>query len=155
MKRLDPEKLRVIYSSGTTPDRLTLPRRYTLTHSDRTGELFLSIGSEYVSKQISKLYTRLMRDEVLAELIDGNGKTEFRVHCHVSGGLVIGTAKWRNTIFHDELPLVMEVLRYGDRIIYDMDPYLDKTPVNIYFHSQKIKYNKVESWGVMVDYKYV
>jgi hypothetical protein len=155
MKRLDPEKLRVIYSSGTTPDRLTLPRRYTLTHSDRTGELFLSVGNEYISKQISKFYTRLMRDEVLAELIDGNGKTEFRVHCHVSGGLVIGTAKWRNTIFHDELPLVIEALRYGDRTIYDMDPYLDKTPVNIYFHSQNIKYNKVESWGVMADYKYV
>ena len=68
MKRLNPEKLHVTYLGGTTPEKLTLPRRYTLTHSDRTGELFLSIGREYDTKQTSRLYTRLMRDEVLAEL---------------------------------------------------------------------------------------
>jgi hypothetical protein len=155
MKRLDPEKLHVIYSSGTTPDRLILPRRYTLTHSDRTGELFLSVGSEYISKQISKFYTRLMRDEVLAELIDANGKLEFKVYCHVSGGFTFGTAKWRNAIFHSELPLVMEAFRYGDRTIYDTYPNLDKTQVKIYFHSPNIRYNKVEAWGVMADYKQV
>ena len=38
------------------------PRKYTLTHSDRTGRLFLTIDKEYNEQQISGLYTRLMRD---------------------------------------------------------------------------------------------
>ena len=68
MKRLNPDKLHVTYLAGVTPDDLIVPRRYMLTHSDITGELFLSIGSDYDKKQISGLYTRLMRDEVLIEL---------------------------------------------------------------------------------------
>ena len=70
MERLNPEKLHVTHLTGAKSNHITLPRRYTLTHSERTGELFLSIGSEYDTKQISGLYTRLMRDEVLAELCD-------------------------------------------------------------------------------------
>ncbi len=153
MKRLNPNQLHVTYSPGTIADRLVLPRRYTLTHSDRTGDLFLSIGSEYVSKQISRFYTRLMRDEVLAELIDDGEKIEFRVHCHVSGGFILGAAKWRNTIFHDELPLVMEAFRFADTTIYDMHPNINKTPVKIYFHSTNTVYKQVENWGVIEDYK--
>jgi hypothetical protein len=42
MKRLNPDKLHVTYLSGTTQDKLILPRRYTLTRSDMTGELFVS-----------------------------------------------------------------------------------------------------------------
>ncbi len=94
-----------------------------------------------------------MRDEVLAELIDTDGQLQFEVHCHVSGGFTFGAAKWRNSIFHDELPLVMEAFRYGDRTIYETYPNLDKTLVKIHFHSPNIKYNKVEAWGIMGDYK--
>jgi hypothetical protein len=42
MKRLNPQKLHVAYLNGAAPEDLVLPRRYTLTRSDRTGELFLS-----------------------------------------------------------------------------------------------------------------
>jgi hypothetical protein len=100
MERLNPEKLHVTYLTGTTPENLVLPRLYTLTHSDRTGELFLTIGGQYDKQQISKLYTRLMRDEVLAELADDGDRLVFKVYCHVSGGFIIGTAKWRYNIFH-------------------------------------------------------
>ena len=47
MKKLDPDKLLVEYKPGVTPISPIIPRRYTLTHSDETGELFLTIGSEY------------------------------------------------------------------------------------------------------------
>lgn len=40
-----------------------MPRAYTLTHSDRTGDLFLSIGPKHDEAQVAGLYTRLMRDE--------------------------------------------------------------------------------------------
>jgi hypothetical protein len=153
MERLNPEKLHVTYLTGTTPENLILPRLYTLTHSDRTGELFLTIASQYNKKQISKLYTKLMRDEVLAELADEVDRPIFKVHCHVSGGFIIGTAKWRYNIFRSELPLVLEAIRYGDRTLFEQNPQLDNTPVFIRFQSTDSRFNRVENWGVMADYR--
>lgn len=153
MKRLNPEKLHVIYLTGTHPESLRLPRRYTLTHSDRTGDLFLSIGSQYDTKQISKLYTKLMRDEVLAELTNEGDSLVFRVYCHVSGGFVFGTAKWRYKIFKSELPLVLEAIRYGDKTLFKHNPQLDDIPVLIHFKSTDRRFNKVENWGTLADYR--
>jgi hypothetical protein len=153
MGRLKPNKLHVTYLAGTISDNLSLPRCYTLTHSDTTGELFLSIGSQYDTRKISRFYTRLMRDEVLAELIDEGDGLVFRVYCHVSGGLVFGRAKWRYDIFQSQLPLALEAIRYGDGILFEQNPELDQIPVLIHFKSTNSRFNKVERWGVMADYK--
>jgi hypothetical protein len=152
MGRLNPDKLRVSFLNGITPANGTISRRYTLTHSDRTGDLFLSIGSQYDSKKISKLYTKLMRDEVLAELVNNEGKLEFRVHCHVSGGFIVGSAGWRYNIFRSELPLVLEAIRYGDRTLFEKNSELDHIPVYVHFHSGKKQYNIVEQWGTLADF---
>ena len=153
MKRLNPDKLHVTYLAGATPDELIVPRCYTLTHSDITGELFLSIGGEFNKQQISKLYTRLMREEVLVELSQDVDNLVFRVYCHVSGGFVVGTAKWRYNIFKSELPLVLESIRYGERFIFEQEPKLDTIPVFIHFSSKNTRFNKVENWGTMSEYK--
>jgi len=85
MRFLDPEKLHANYLAVARPDGPLAPRRYTLTPSNRTGKLYLTIGLDYNVKQISGLYTRIMRDEVLAEWkVDGN--PSLNVHCYVSGG---------------------------------------------------------------------
>jgi hypothetical protein len=153
MERLNPDKLDVTYLTGTTADNLVLPRRYTLTHSDRTGELFLSIGNEYNKKQISGLYTRLMRDEVLAELTGREDSPEFYVYCHISGGPVLGTAKWRYNIFQSELQLVLEAFRYGDRILFEQLTTLDDVNIMVRFKSTKSRYDKTENWGVFGDFR--
>ena len=153
MQRLDPNKLHVTYLAGTSPERLTLPRCYTLTHSDITGELFLSVGAEYDTKKTSKLYTKLMRDEVLAELSREGNNFAFKVYCHVSGGFVIGTAKWRYNIFKSELPLVLESIKYGERVLFELNPELDKAKVLIHFDSTNNRFNKVENWGTMLEYR--
>ncbi len=153
MKRLNPQKLHVAYLNDAAPEDLVLPRRYTLTHSDRTGELFLTISNTYDTKQTSSLYTRLMRDEVLAEFIKEEDGLVFRVYCHVSGGFVFGTAKWRYGIFYHELPLVLEAIRFGDRNLFEKIPNLDNTPVLINFQSTANRFNKVENWGTMADYR--
>jgi hypothetical protein len=152
MRRLNPDKLHATFLSGTAPDKLVLPRRYTLTHSDRTGELFLTIGSEYDTKEISRIYVRLMRDEVLAEL-SGEDSLLLNVFCHVSGGFVLGTAKWRYNILQHELPLALEAIRYGDKTLFEQNPDLDDAPVLIRFKSSKRKYDNVENWGVLGDYR--
>jgi len=153
MKRLNPQKLYVAYLTSTNTEDSFLPRRYTLTHSDITGKLFLTINNEYDTKQISKLYTRLMRDEVLAEFTREEEGLVFKVYCHVSGGFVFGTAKLRYAIFRHELPLVLEAIRFGDRNLFEKIPNLDKTPVLIHFQSTDNRFNKVENWGTMADYR--
>jgi hypothetical protein len=152
MKRLNPKKLHVTGIAGSTPVTNKLPRRYTLTHSDMSGDLFLTIDNEYDKKQISGFYTRIMRDEVLAELIDNGDQMEFRVYCYISGGCVFGTAALRDRIFHAELPLAIEAIRYGDRSLFEKNSKFDQFPINVYFSSRDKKYNRVESWGVMADY---
>ncbi len=67
MSHLNPNQLHVTFSPGTSQVNFSLPRVYTLTHSDMTGELFLTIGDQVNQSQISGWYTRLMRDEVVAE----------------------------------------------------------------------------------------
>lgn len=152
MSRLKPEKLHVLFAAGVTPDRPITPRRYTLTHSDATGDLYLTIGPHYDRRQISGLYTRLLRDEVLAEWREGEDGSALHVHCHVSGGLVLGSAGWRYAIFRRELPLVLEAFRFGDRQLFEAEPVLDRAPVWIHFHATQLRYNRTESWGVPADY---
>ena len=153
MTRLIPEKLHVKYLRGAAADAPIAPRFYTLTHSDSTGDLFLSIGSCYDKKQISGLYTRLMRDEVLAELKKDSEGFSLNVHCHVSGGFVFGRAKWRYNIFCSELSLALEAIRLGDNVFFDHDPKLDNTPVLVHFESTDRRFHKTEKWGSLRDYK--
>ena len=152
MQRLNPSKLQVTYLTGTTPEQFTVPRRYTLTHSDINGNLFLSIGREYETKQIAGFYTRLMRDEVLAELSDSIDSPVFRIYCHISGGFVFGSARFRYKIFKSELPLVLEAIRYGDRALFKYHPELDNASVHIHMQSNNKRFNKIENWGSMSRY---
>jgi hypothetical protein len=94
-----------------------------------------------------------MRDEVLAELTRGQGKMMLNVYCHVSGGFVFGGAKWRFSIFRSELPLALEAIRHGDRALFEQNPELDQSPVYVHFKSTDSRFNKVERWGVVADYR--
>jgi len=152
-RRLRLEKLHVRFLPGTTPEGPVAPRCYTLTHSDATGDLFLTIGPQYDREQISGWYTRLMRDEVLAEWGDEEDGPVLHVHCHVSGGLVLGSAGWRYAIFLRELPLVLESFYCGDRRLFEMYPMLGTATILVYFHAAQSRYDRVESWGVLSDYR--
>jgi Staygreen protein len=153
MSRLTPSKLHVTFAGSAKADQLVMPRRYTLTHSDATGDLYLTIGPKYDARQISGLYTRLMRDEVLAEWRrDGDG-VALHVFCHVSGGLIFGSAGMRDEIFRRELPLVLEAFRYGDRVLFEVVPGMDRSPIWVHFMARVERYNRVECWGAAADYR--
>jgi len=153
MGRLDPAKLRVVFVAGAASDRFTLPRCYTLTHSDRTGDLYLTVGSDYDRRQVSNWYTRLMRDEVLAEWRADNATHALHVHCHVSGGFVIGSARWRDRILQREIPLVLEAIRFGERLLLDREPALESAPVKVHFHSSRAEFDRTEDWGALSAYR--
>jgi hypothetical protein len=83
----------------------TLPR-YTLTHNDITGALQLTIGPEFNWKQVSSFYTRLLRDEVVAEWTF-SPVPSLHVYVHVSGEeRWLAPPLFRNYIFRREIPLV-------------------------------------------------
>jgi hypothetical protein len=153
MSSLDPRKLHVSFQGGASTDVLEVPRQYTLTHSDVTGELFLTIGAKYDHKQIAGLYTRLMRDEVLAEWKQEGGQPALHVYVHVSGGIVFGFAGWRNAILHYHMPMVLEAIRNGDREIFNQHPELDEAKVCVHFVSRRQRYHQVEDWGQIKEYK--
>ncbi|MFX1428378.1 MAG: staygreen family protein, partial [Promethearchaeota archaeon] len=122
MADLVSEKLQVIYKDETELVNSILPRKYTLTHSDSTGDLFLTIGVEYDYQQISGLYTRFMRDEVLAEWKKVEDNYELHLYLHVSGGFLFGWAGMRDRIFRHHLPLVFQTIKQGDKSLYKAFP---------------------------------
>lgn len=152
MGDLNPSKLKTTFIGDATPTKFVLPRRYTLTHSDFTGELFLTIGEEYAYSQISGWYTRLMRDEVLGEW-QKDIRPTFHVYCHVSGGLLFGSARWRYGIFKYHMPMVIQAFRYGDQALFDQIPELDEAEIWVHFHAKQKRFNKKELWGTFDEYK--
>jgi hypothetical protein len=130
-------------------DSFSLPRRYTLTHSDRTGELFLTVSKDFCKEQVSGVYTRLMRDEVLAEWREVDGELELHVLCHVSGGVVFGSARMRLGIFKQHMRLVLEALRFGDQDVYSGRPELDAARAKVHFCSKDPSLDCVQDYGPM------
>ena len=112
MNRLDPEKLFVELRDGVTLTEPIIGRKYTLTHSDITADLFLTIGMQYAFDKISD-----MRDEVLAQwVMDGN--LYLYVYVYVDGWFDPASPAIREEIFRRELPLALEAIQYGDRYLY-------------------------------------
>jgi hypothetical protein len=151
MSNFNPQKLHVQFSEGMQDPSKFLPRCYTLTHSDRTGDLFLTIAPAYDQGQISGWYTKLMRDEVVGEWQAGDTPS-LHLHCHVSGGFVLGSARWRDAIFRQHLPLVLEAVCYGDRGYLSANPALREAAILVHFHAKQSALERVENWGIVADY---
>jgi hypothetical protein len=152
MSVLRSEKLHVKFLDTSKPEGPVSPRKYTLTHSDTTGDLFLSVGPEYDHKAISGFYTRFMRDEVLAELTEGKNGPVMHVYCHVSGGFALGTASWRYAIFQRHMRQVLQAFRSGDAVFFNKNPRYNQAPVMVHFRSKNKRYNLTENWGFISDY---
>jgi len=153
LAELDPSLLHVRYVDDELVRDFSLPRRYTLTHSDRTGDRFLTIGREHDREQISGRYTRFMRDEVLAEWKETDGGYELHVHMHVCGGLVFGNASMRYWIFQKCLRSVLQALRLGDEPMFHANPEMDRSPVRLHFNASRRKYDRLEDGGQIGEYR--
>ncbi|EQB90406.1 hypothetical protein J2Z44_003172 [Clostridium punense] len=148
MSKFNPEKLFIEFTQGVTETEPIIPRRYTLTHTDSTAELFLTIGSDYAFNKIN--YS--MRDEVLGEWIQKESSYNYNVYLLVDGKFNETTAAIRDTIFRRELPLALQAIRYGDQKFFNANKELDTVPIIVFFSSSIAKYNKVENWGTFSDY---
>ncbi|XP_057865127.1 protein STAY-GREEN homolog, chloroplastic [Cryptomeria japonica] len=147
----EASKLNVLFLG--VDEEKPLPRTYTLTHSDITAHLTLAISQTINKAQLQGWYSRLQRDEVVAEWRKDQGKMSLHVHCHISGGhwLLNVMARLRFSIFHKELPVVLEAFRHGDEALFKSCPELEEALVWVYFHSNVEEYNRVECWGPLVE----
>jgi hypothetical protein len=152
--RVDTSKLHVRFAEGAGSEGLSLPRRYTLTHSDRSGDLYLTIGAEYDRAALRAFQTRIMRDEVLAEWVEGGSGLELAVHCVAQGGLpIFGSAGMRCDVFRHYKDMVLSAIRYADRVLVAAEPELDDAPVTVTFHYRRQENDHSESWGRFGDWE--
>jgi len=148
LSKLNTEMLHVIFGMGTGETKPIIPRKYTLTHSDVTGELFLTIAEKYDYDKITD-----MRDEVLAEWIMVNSEYTLMVNVMVDKEKNPIMSAVRNSIFTKELPLALQAIRYGDRAFFKENSSLDKAPIYVKFSSVYPMFNRLELWGTPSDYK--
>jgi hypothetical protein len=59
----------------------------------------------------------------------------------------------RLKILQSEMVLVLEATRYGDRALFDKHPELDSTGVLVHSRSTNSRFNTVEKWGTMLQYR--
>ena len=145
--KVDSSRTHITFLDGAGPTGPLVPRRYTLTHSDRTGHLFVSIGEDYDAGALASLQVRLERDEVLGEWIVEEGRPRLDLHMAAQGGLpVFGTGRMRVGIFRRYRELVLETLVAADAAQTAAHPELEGAPVVARFHWRR---GRVESepWG--------
>lgn len=148
LSKFSPEKLSVEYLYGVTATDFIMPRCYTLTHSDFTGELLLTIGHQYAWNKIGP-----NSDEVLGEWSSNNNVNFLTVYVHIDEGeYTQKEAAKRNEIFRRELPLALTAIRYGDRFLFNTYPILNFAPIIITFMSTYPQFARVENWGTFQDY---
>ncbi len=133
---------------GVTATGPVIPRRHTLTHSDLTGNLFLTIGTHYAWNKINP-----NRDEVLGEWNLSGNSFSYHVYLYIDQGeYTAGESSKRNEIFKCELPLALTAIRYGDRFLFDAYPNLDQAPIIVNFMSTYPQIARREVWGTFQNF---
>ena len=149
MSKFKPEKLTVEYRNGVTAREPVIPRKHTLTHSDSTGELFLTIGTQYAWDKVDME----LRDEVIGGWKNNSNYFHYNVYLPIDKeGHDLNTAIRRNEVFRRELPLALTAIRYGDRFLFDQYPSLDYFQIIVIFMSRHPQLVKQESWGTFSSY---
>ncbi|MFJ7638248.1 staygreen family protein [Peribacillus sp. NPDC097264] len=139
MPEFHPEKLTVKFMPPTTPCLPVDGRKYTLTHSDETGDLYLTIGTQY---ECSALDAK-KRDEVLANWDASLGQYLLTVNVFVDGlENEYDQAKARYTIFQQNLDLAITAIINGDKEFYCFFPWLIDCPIHVQFQSGFPEFNQ-------------
>lgn len=144
MSSFNPTKLSVTFIPPLTRYKPVERRKYTLTHSDRTGNLFLTIGYCYDVNAINPM----LRDEVLAEWVPQMGQYVLRGKVYISGGEYDEQySNIRFLIFQRELNKALTAIVYGDRELFQSYPWLLDSPIYIQFDSNFQSFNRMLYYG--------
>ena len=149
MSKFNSERLSVEYRNGVTATEPIIPRNHTLTHSDSTGEIFLTIGTQFAWDKVNPA----MRDEVLGRWKTIRNYLYYNVYLFIDQGEYdLTAATRRNEVFRRELSLALTAIRYGDRFLFERYPNLDYALIIVNFISTYPQFTKQESWGTFNSY---
>lgn len=148
MKRNNANKVFTEYRNNVTAIHPIKGRKYTMTHSDQTGDLFVTIGLEYAEDKVLPI-----RDEVRLEWSQLGNKPVLYGEVMIDGEGIPGSPHNRNAIFQKEMPTALKAIRYGDHALFEKYPELDKTPVFIQFISHNTMFNKLYHVGNIGNYR--
>ena len=148
MRELNAQKVFVQYRDIMKPYEPVISRKYTITHSDMTAQLFVFVAENYAEDQNTR-----MRDEVRIAWEQNEKGLALIGSVIVDGKGVMGNAYIRNKIFYNEMPTALQALRQADRFLFNKEPSLDNTPVLIHFISSNPVYNKTYDFGIIGIYK--
>lgn len=148
MSNFDKSKLNVNFMNRVNKICPIIPRKYTLTHSDETAQLFLDIGTLYNFNAITSF-----RDELLGEWVNCKNTYYLQFYAYISGGeFNFKESTKRYNIFKKELPLALTAIINGDKTFFKAHPYLCNAPIFIKFNSIYPAFNKIEYFGKVKDY---
>lgn len=150
MSDFNPHKLMVKLIPPATSLEPLQGRKYTLTHSDITADLFLDIGYVYNTEAINWV----MRDEVLAEWTkDQQNHFNLTGKVYVDGGeFGKNISDIRFSIFKKEMDTALKGIVYGDQSFYKIYPLLLDAPIYIYFESTYPQYRQIIYYGTPRQY---
>ncbi|MER2106109.1 MAG: staygreen family protein [Solibacillus sp.] len=149
MSNFHPERLVVEHRNGVSATEPVLLRKHTLTHADLTGELFLTIGTQFACDKVNTD----LRDEVIGEWKTNGHNFYYNVYVFLdTEEHDLNAAIKRNEIFRRELPLALTAIRYGDRLLFDLYPNLDYGLIIVNFLSTYTQLFKQEIWGTFRNF---
>lgn len=148
MSQFNSQKVFVQYRDTMRPYDPVEGRKYTITHSDTTAELFVFVSENYAEDQVTK-----MRDEVRISWEPYQKGIVLMGSVILDGKGIIGNVFIRNSIFYKEMPTALRALRQADRFLFDAEPVLDNTQVLIHFISNNPSYDKIYNFGAIGNYK--
>ena len=123
-------------------------RKYTMTHSDETGELFVVVGKDFAKERITPT-----RDEVMMGF-----EREGKILAIVGSVLVDGDtipesfAKTRYEIFKANMPTAIMAIRTADQAFFEQHPFLDQIRVMIWYKSTQPEFNHFYDYGPIGNY---
>ncbi|KGX92573.1 hypothetical protein N781_14665 [Pontibacillus halophilus JSM 076056 = DSM 19796] len=125
-----------------------LERKYTLTHSDETAQLFLTVSKQFAYDTLNP-----ERDEVFATWIPNYEGVVFQGSVFVGDESIPRQRQFRRyTIFHKEMETALRSIFYGERWLLQAYPFLLYSPIHIQFNSNLPYYHQNLFFGYVYQY---
>lgn len=148
MVDFNPKKLKVRYILPASPTEPLKGRKYTLTRSDDTDQLFLDIGTDFNYEAINEK----LRDEIVTEW---QNDWQYRLMGKVyvdSGNYTIEEAQKRFDCFKKNITTALQGVVFGDRLFLSNYPLLLDAPIYIYFESTYPEFRQFYYFGTLKQY---
>ena len=143
-----PDKLEITLIDPVTENGPVEDRKYTLTHSDETGMLFLDIGNVYNYSAIDQD----LRDELLGRWLLPDNEPPMLIFYAYVGGEDFESAAKRYKIFKSHIEMAIMAVIYGDSVLFDNNPELINSSIYVKFDSVVPAFDSYEYYGCVSDY---